>query len=651
MNESLPQPALSGNALRTLEARYLRKDSSGSPAETPRELYWRVANTIASADARYGASPAQVRELAERFYGVMAQGTFLPNSPTLMNAGRSLGVLSACFVLPVGDSIEEIFESVKFAAQVQRAGGGTGFSFDRLRPTGDIISSSGGRTSGPISFWRVFAEATRAIQQGAFRRGANMGMMSVGHPDILKFVTAKNDWRQFENFNISVKIPDEFMRLLRLDGSCSHVVTNPRTAQSYLLPRALDIQRYSILDLRPLATSQDSAAPPPDEARKFYSRRDLWDMIVQGAWATGEPGVCFIDRVNADNPTPSVGRIEATNPCGEQPLLDFEACNLGSIDLSKFVKEGRLDEQALREMIRLGVHFLDNVIDANNYQVPQIQALCAANRKIGLGLMGLADAMFELGIRYDSDEGLAFARRIAALLTQEAFDASEQLARLRGTFPNFALSTWDAGPRGHHRPMRNAAVTTMAPTGTLSILAGCSGGIEPAYALAFFRHVLDGRELIEVNAPFERYARRKGFWSDALAMKLAHGARLRDLPEADAEAKELFVTAYDIAPADHVRMQAAFQECIDGAISKTINLPAAAQPGDVDAAYNLAYDLRCKGATVYRDGCRAGQPMTTQPAAAAAPPGPMTCPQCRTPLEDQPGCSRCLTCGATLCAM
>jgi len=626
------EPSLPDNAIRVLAARYLMKDAEGRTTETPGGMFARVARVVAGAETAYGGAAA-ADDWAERFYSAMAQGIFLPNSPTLMNAGRRLGLLSACFVLPIEDSIDGIFESVKHAAQVQKAGGGTGFSFDRLRPTGDYVASSGGRTSGPISFWRVFCEATRAIQQGAFRRGANMGMMSIDHPDILKFVTAKNAPEAFENFNISVKVTDEFMAGLRSAPAAPHVVTNPRTGRRYYLPESLDMARYELKDLAP-------ADGTP--ARSAYTRKRIWDLIVTGAWTTGEPGLCFIDRVNAGNATPALGRIEATNPCGEQPLLDYEACNLGSIDLSKFVRDGRLDETGFRQMIRLGVRFLDDVIDVNNYVIPQISRVCLGNRKIGLGIMGLADALFLLGIKYDSDEGLACGRRIAEVLAQEAQAASGELAAQRGNFPNWPGSVWDRPPG---RPMRNATVTSIAPTGTLSILAGCSGGIEPVFALVFYRRILGGQELLEVNSPFRQWAQQRGFWSERLAMELASGRPLDDIDGIDTRTRELFVTAHQIAPAWHLRMQAAFQEFIDGAISKTINLPNGATPSDVEAVYQLAYDLKCKGVTVYRDGCRAGQPMATDAAVEGL------CPHCRAPLEDESGCFRCTRCGGPLCSL
>ena len=563
----------------------------------------------------------------------MMRGKFLPNSPTLMNANRAMGMLSACFVLPIEDNIEGIFDSVKHTAQIQKAGGGTGFSFDHLRPTGDYISSSGGSTSGPISFWKVFCEATRAIQQGAFRRGANMAMMSAHHPDILKFITAKSDPSQFENFNISIKVTDQFMQLLDQESDGLHIVVNPRTRQSYHLPVDLDIGRYGIGDLIPAGRA---------DGRRCYTRRDIWRLVVQEAWATGEPGLCFIDRINAANPTPAVGRIEATNPCGEQPLLDYEACNLGSIDLAKFVVDGQFDDDGFAETVRLGVRFLDDVIDVNDYVIEPIERICKANRKIGLGVMGLADAMFRLGIRYDSDEGLAFGERVARLLTQEAFAASEQLANQRGVFANWPGSIWDVR---HNRPMRNAAVTTVAPTGTLSILAGCSGGIEPAYGLAFYRHILDGQELLEVNRPFREYAQARGFWSPQLAHLLAGGTPLGEIEGVNRRTLELFVTAHDIAPQWHVKMQAAFQKYIDGAISKTINLPHSASVDDVESVYRLAFELGCKGVTVYRDGCRSGQPMVRGESLGRV------CPQCRRDLPADVGCSRCGQCGAMLCEL
>jgi len=625
-------PELSENARRVLRHRYLAKRPDGTVVETPAEMFRRVAAAVAAAERGHGASDTEATAVEDAFYRLMSEGVFLPNSPTLMNAGRELGMLSACFVLPVEDSVEGIFESVKYAALIQKAGGGTGFAFDRLRPTGDYIASSGGTTSGPISFWRVFSEATSAIQQGAFRRGANMGMMSVTHPDILKFVTAKRRQGEFENFNISVKVGEDFMRTVMEDPGAPHVVANPRTHARYVLPRDLQLASYGLADLRP------ADAP----AGACYSVGDVWDLIVSCAHAAGEPGLCFIDRVNADNPTPALGRIEATNPCGEQPLLDYEACNLGSINLARFVADGEFDEQGFRRTVRLAVRFLDDVIDVNNYVIEPIRRICLGNRKIGLGVMGFADALMKLWICYDSDEAVAFAHRVAGVLADEAIAASEQLAEQRGCFPNHAESLWQTV---HGRPMRNAAVTTVAPTGTISIIAGCSGGIEPLFALAYWRTVLEGQRLLEVNDVFRQALRRRGLWSEGLAARLAAGEGRQALADLPADVRDVFVTAHDVPPARHVQMQAAFQEHIDGAISKTINLPADAGRDQVDQVFRQAYRAGCKGITVYRDGCRPAQPMGWESTDSA-----VRCPRCHGRLDELVACSRCPHCGYTLCS-
>ena len=631
MNE--PKLPLTANALRVLEHRYLARGADGIILETPAQMFHRVARAVASAERRYGSTDAGVDKLAEQFYQLMASGIFLPNSPTMMNAGRELGMLSACFVLPVDDSIEGIFDSVKATALIQKAGGGTGFAFDRLRPTGDAISTSGGTTSGPISFWRVFSEATSAIQQGAFRRGANMGMMNVAHPDILKFITAKTRLGQFENFNISIKITDEFMDQLASDPDRPHVVVNPRNGRRYFLPRRLRIQDYGVADL--LEAGQ---AAPED----CYSVTDVWELIVSCAHASGEPGICFIDRINADNPTPNLGRIEATNPCGEQPLLDYEACNLGSINLAHFIRDGDLDEEALAHVVPVCVRFLDNVIDVNNYILEPIRAVCLANRKIGLGVMGFADALLRLGVPYDSPEGFAFGRRVAELFTSEAFAASGALAEHRGCFPNYLGSSWHA--RG--RAMRNAAVTTVAPTGTISILANCSGGIEPLFALAYWRNVMGGEHMLEVNSFFRDLLAQRGLDSQRLLEELAHGRRLRDLPEVPEDIRRVFVTAHDVSPQHHVQMQATFQKYVDGAISKTINMPAEATTREVNEVFLLAYNSGLKGITVYRHGCRPEQPMGYE-----APSWPDSrCPRCGQDIDAQAACSKCPACGYTICA-
>jgi len=624
--------SLTPNALETLRARYLLRDDAGRIFETPAKMFERVARCVGEGEMAFGAARSEVKETVKFFFRLMLNGHFLPNSPTLMNANRRFGMLSACFVLPVPDSIEGIFDSVKNTAQVQRAGGGTGFSFDELRPTGDYISTSGGRTSGPISFWRVFCQATRAIQQGAFRRGANMAMMSVDHPDILKFISAKEDLSEFENFNISVKVADRFMKVLDEQPDRLHVVRNPRTKKQYNLPRDIDVGTYSLDDLVEAGSS----------GRGCYTVLDIWLMIVRCAWRSGEPGLCFIDRVNADNPTPALGPIEATNPCGEQPLLPFEACNLGSINLAKFIHDGQLDEPAFGETVRMAVRFLDDVIEVNNYIVANIDDLCRANRKIGLGIMGLADAFFKLGLSYDSDEAVEFGRRVAKLLRSEAESASESLAGRRGVFPNWRSSIWDTRDG---RAIRNAAITAIAPTGTLSIIADCSGGIEPVYALAFYRRILEGRCLLTINPVFRRYAEAHGFWREGLGKELADGRPVAEIEGIGESTRRIFVTAQEIAPTWHVRMQAAFQEHIDGAISKTINLPNSATVEDVDAVYRLAYELKCKGVTVYRDRCRSCQPMQMGGAAVDV----VACCRCGWPLASAGSCDRCPGCGAQLC--
>jgi len=624
--------SLTENARKVLEARYLKKDESGRLLETPADLFRRVARVVAESEIGYGVSEDQRRKWEGRFYRLMSSGAFMPNSPTLMNAGREMGMLSACFVLPVRDSIVDIFNSIKHTALIQKAGGGTGFAFDELRPTGDFIKSSGGTTSGPISFWRAFSEATNAIQQGAFRRGANMGMMYIHHPDILKFLHAKQDLNQFTNYNISVKVTDSWMEEFLADPDSPHVVRNPRNGRAYVFPRNVEIWKYTIRDLpevecvEPVPPTSRATyfqtprmtGPLPEELRgKVYTKGDIWNIIVENAWQTGEPGVVFIDRINRDNPTPLLGRIEATNPCGEQPLLPYEACNLGSLNLGHFVRnacqpEAEVDWAALAEATRVATRFLDDVIDANNYPLPEIERMCRDNRKIGLGVMGFADALFKLGVAYNSEEGIAWGERFMKFVNEQAHQCSEELARQRGCFPNWTGSVWHTR---HNRLMRNAAVTTVAPTGTISIIADCSGGIEPLYSLAFVRNVLRGqlegdRPLIEVNEVFRQVALRRGFYSEELIDRVAREGTLANIPEVPADVKRVFVCARDIAPEWHIQMQAAFQRHCDASISKTINFPAQATRQDVDRIYRLAYQLDCKGVTVYRDQCRACQPMS-----------------------------------------
>lgn len=599
---------MSENARRVLEARYLIKDEAGQVTEAPAELFRRVARCIADVELLYGGGEEQRSEWEERFYALMASRRFMPNSPTLMNAGREMGMLSACFVLPVPDSINGIFDSIKYTALIQKAGGGTGFAFDELRPTGDYIRSSGGTTSGPITFWRAFSEATNAIQQGAFRRGANMGMMNIHHPDIMKFLYAKEDLTQFTNYNISVKVPDAWMDAFLLEPDAPHEVINPRTGKRYYVPKPLAIWEYDIKTLVPV----DDGDAPAD----CYSKRDIWKIIIKNAWRTGEPGVVFIDRINQANPTPHIGSMQATNPCGEQPLLPFEACNLGSINLALFVRDGgtshaRVDWDALRECVNECTRFLDNVIDANRYPLPQIDAICKRNRKIGLGIMGFADALYLLGVGYNTPEGVAWGKRFMQFVDEESHNYGEELANDRGSFPNWEGSIWDTV---HHRPMRNATNTTVAPTGTISIIAGCSCGIEPLYSLAFYRNVLRGqdkvkRPMIEVNPIFERVARERKLLSEGLMDQIATEGTLAGIDAIPEEVRRIYVCAHDVSPEWHVKMQAAFQQHCDASISKTINFPESATVDDVEQIYRDSYALRCKGVTVYRNGCRKNQPM------------------------------------------
>ena len=606
-------PELSKNALAVLRSRYLVKDQQGKCIETPAQLFSRVASLVAQAEAKYGAGKSQIKEWHKKFYDLMASLKFLPNSPALMNAQRR-GMLSACFVLPIEDSIEAIFETVKQAALIQKAGGGTGFSFDKLRPTGDRVASSGGTTSGPISFWRVFSETTNAIQQGAFRRGANMGMMSVGHPDILKFLYAKQNLKAFTNFNISVKITDDWMKTALKSGRALHIVKNPRTQQRYLLPRRLDIANYTINDLHKL---NGKSTPAPRAAGRFYTVADIWKMFVRCAHKTGEPGVVFIDRINRDNPTPSLGEIEATNPCGEQPLLPFEACTLGSINLTKFVR-GRapatsgepradVDWQGLAKTVRLAVRFLDNIIDACDYPVRDTIRLAQANRKIGLGVMGFADCLFMLGIPYNSQQGVEFGAAIMSFINENARQASNELANLRGPFPNWNDSTWRTEK---NEKVRNASITCVAPTGTISIIADCSCGIEPAYSLVFIRRILAGSKMLQVNPVFKQIAEKGGFYSKKLEKEILKTGSIQKIARIPPKIRKIFKCAYDIKPQWHIRMQAAFQEHCDAAVSKTINFNEKATVAAVDKAYRLAYQLGCKGITIYRRRSRAHEPMS-----------------------------------------
>jgi ribonucleoside-diphosphate reductase alpha chain len=582
-------------------------------------MFTRVANAVAGEEAKYGATQAEIDEEATEFYRLISTGAFLPNSPTLMNAGREEGMCNACFVLPVDDSIDGIFDSVRQTALVQKAGGGTGFAFDSLRPTGDIVASSGGRTSGPITFMRVFSEVTMAIQQGAHRRGANMAMMSITHPDILNFIHAKLDPARLSNFNLSVKVTNSFMLALDEPPDGPHIVINPRTGRGYMIPRSIGASGYALQDLVPVG----SASVP------CYSRRDIWNMIVTNAHATGEPGVCFIDRINEDNPTPGVGRFEATNPCGEQPLLANEACNLGSINLSRFVnKHDRdVDRDALGRTAQLAVRFLDNVVDLTCYPTEQIRERSLANRKVGLGLMGFADALVLLGIGYDSDPALGLASGISSFIQEQAHQASADLAAQRGSFPNWAGSVWDSRD---HLSMRNATVTTIAPTGSISIIAGCSSGIEPIYKPAYRRRGLDGKEFVQVHPLLVELGRSEGWLNERVQAAFLEGRAAREISEIPRRLADVLLTAHEVAPEWHVRMQAAFQQHVDNAVSKTVNLPSTAGVAEVDRVFRMAFQLGCKGITVYRDGSRAGQTLSTGNVKEAGRPDDRPVPRTRS---------------------
>jgi ribonucleoside-diphosphate reductase alpha chain len=597
---------LTENAVAVLKKRYLKKNEKGEPVEKPIDMFRRVGSNIAEGEFRFKEGEearALYEESKEKFLGIMLSRKFMPNSPTLMNAGRELQQLSACFVLPVEDSIDGIYDTLKHQAIIHKSGGGTGFGFSRLRPKNDLVKSTMGVSSGPVSFMAIYDASTDKIKQGGTRRGANMGILRVDHPDIEEFITCKKDNDQINNFNISVAVTDAFMEAVEEDGDFDLV--NPRDG----------------------------------EVAKTVRARDLFRQIVEGAWLNGEPGVVFIDKINDDNPTPQYP-IESTNPCSEAHLPPYDSCNLGSINLERFYREdtGDVDWNDLRETVHAAVRFLDNVIEMNNYPLPEIDEMSRGNRRIGLGVMGFADLLIKLGITYDSEEGLAFAEKVMKFIDDEAWEESRALAEERGVMPHYEGSRHEA--RGDR--VRNATVTTIAPTGTISMIAGCSGGIEPLFAVAFMRRQAD-MELPDVNPEFVKLANERGFYSEELMKKVAEHGSVRDIPEIPEDVRKVWVTSHDITPEWHVRMQAAFQKYTSMGISKTINLPSEATPEDVEDAYRQAYSLNCKGIAVYRDGSRDAQVLSTgktekpgeKPTMTPASPEAPTAPPVSPPAEGQ----------------
>jgi ribonucleoside-diphosphate reductase alpha chain len=627
---------LTENALRVLEKRILARDDHGRVVETPEAMFRRVALSVASADLQYG-SRDDASESEDTFFEMMASLEFLPNSPTLMNAGRNLAQLSACFVLPVEDSMEGIFGTLRDTALIQKSGGGTGFSFSRLRPREDPIESTHGVSSGPVSFMRLYNFATEVTKLGGKRAGANMAILRVDHPDIEEFIAAKTNPLELNTFNISVAVTDQFME-------------NVRKGQKY-----------------------DLVNPRTNDVVGQLDARETLNRIVESAWRNGEPGVIFIDRINRDNPTPELGEIESTNPCGEQPLLAYESCVLGSINLAKFHRDGAIDYDRLKEVVTLAVHFLDNIIDVSEYPIAEIAQITKLNRKIGLGVMGWADLLILLDIPYDSEQAINLGEEVMSFISREALSASVGMAKQRGPFPRwFQESIYKKAdglrarrPRSRE-PRRNATVTTVAPTGTISLIANCSSGIEPIYSIAYRRLSFESDRLMFVHPLFEDYARRQGFNSDAMMKHIAKRGSLHDVPEVSADARRVFVTTHEIAPEWHVRMQAAFQKHIDAAVSKTINFPADATVEDVRRAYVLAHELGCKGITVYRDGSREKQVLSTdfedmtEPLTLASasrqemerPENQLLakgiCPECGETLRHNGGCLYC-TCGYSVC--
>lgn len=648
---------LTRNALKVLEKRYLKRDKNGNCIETPQDMFRRVADTIASGDLEFGKTSKDVQNLSDRFYNAITHRYFMPNSPTLMNAGRDLGQLAACFVLPIDDSLESIFETIKNTALIHQSGGGTGFSFSRLRPKNSVVRSTMGVSSGPVSFMEVFNAATEAVKQGGTRRGANMGILRVDHPDIIEFINCKSDNNKLNNFNISVAITDKFMEAY-LNGK-DYDLINPQNNE--------------------IVGRMDAGA--------------VFDLIIDSAWKNGEPGIVFIDKMNKDNPTPQIGKIESTNPCGEVPLLPYEACNLGSINLGLMVKEQDgefvVDWNLLENTVRTAMRFLDNVIVVNNYPLPQISEMVQNNRKIGLGVMGWADMLMQMGIAYNSEEGTSLATDIMSFIDYISKDESVEMAKERGCFNNFKGSVYEdsnyfskkfAGKTSlkvndkmwaqldkdvQKYGLRNATTTCIAPTGTISMIAGASGGIEPLFGLVFSRLIMDGTELLEVNPVFEKYMKTHGLYTENLMNKIAKCGSVAHIEELPDEVKRIFVTAHDISPYWHVKMQAAFQQFTDNAVSKTVNFIESATREDIKKTYILAYKNNLKGITVYRNNSRQFQPMNLEKAKKTIEIKPIEppedynptgeiktvkCPECGAEIKMAEGCFICLNCGYSGCA-
>ena len=648
---------LSENSIKVLEKRYLKRDKEGNCTETAADMFIRVASSIAKADLQYGKSQSEVDALTNKFYEAITSLYFLPNSPTLMNAGRELGQLSACFVLPVEDSLESIFETVKNTALIHKSGGGTGFSFSRLRPKNDVVRSTMGVSSGPVSFMEVFNAATEAVKQGGTRRGANMGILRVDHPDIIDFIHCKSDNNKLNNFNISVAITDKFMEALK---------------------NGTDFELYH---------------PSTKKVVGTMNAKKVFDLIVDGAWRNGEPGIVFIDKMNADNPTPQIGEIESTNPCGEVPLLAYEACNLGSINLGKMLSETsnglEVNWDKLEEITKLSIHFLDNVITVNNYPLPVIAEMVSNNRKIGLGVMGWADMLMKLGLSYNSKEGTNLAYKVMEFIDYHSKVESLELAKARGAFNNFKGSVYEEGTFLSEKytgksagqisdgqwieldakikefGIRNATTTCIAPTGTISMIASASGGVEPLFGLVFSRNVMDGTEMLEINPIFEKYAKETGFYSEDLMKEIAKDGSIAHVDGISADIKHTFATAHDVTPISHVKMQAAFQLHTDNAVSKTVNFEETATREDIEKAYILAFDNNLKGITVYRNNSRTFQPMnldakkTPEVELKAVvehteePTGELkdvVCPDCGTTIQMAEGCFICLSCGYSGCS-